>query len=191
MAQSRRNAVPGEGNRAADIMFIGEGPGQREDESGRPFVGPAGRFLSELLLEIGLQREDVFITNVVKCRPPGNRDPMPQEVSACSGWLKAQIAAIAPRVLVLLGRHALQRFLPGARISAEHGQIRRFGSISVMPMYHPAAALHNPGLRSACVADFRRLQQFLEKPPDAAPPPDEAPPPESATAPPPVQRSLF
>ena len=166
-------------------MFIGEGPGQREDESGRPFVGPAGRFLGEMLAEIGLQREDVFITNVVKCRPPGNRDPQPQEVSACSSWLKAQIAAIAPRVLVLLGRHALQRFIPGARISAEHGQIRRFNSISVMPMYHPAAALHNPGLRGACIEDFRRLKQFLEQAPEAEPPP------QPAAAPPPVQRSLF
>lgn len=186
MAKTRRNAVPGEGSRAADIMFIGEGPGQREDESGRPFVGPAGKFLTEMLADIGLQRGDVFITNVVKCRPPGNRDPLPQEVTACSGWLKAQIAAIGPRVLVLLGRHALQRFIPGARISAEHGQIRRFGSISVMPMYHPAAALHNPGLRGACLDDFRRLRQFLEKPPEPA----ESPP-EPDTAPTPVQRSLF
>ena len=167
-------------------MFIGEGPGQREDESGRPFVGPAGRVLTEMLSEIGLRREDVFITNVVKCRPPGNRDPMPQEVGACSSWLKSQIAAIEPRVLVLLGRHALQRFVPGARISTEHGQIRRFGSISVMPMYHPAAALHNPGLRGACLDDFKRLGQFLTEPPE--PPP---PAPESTAAPDPVQRSLF
>ena len=178
--------MPGEGNPDAQIMFIGEGPGAREDESGRPFVGPAGRFLGEMLTSIGLDRSDVFITNVVKCRPPGNRDPLPEEISACSHWLKEQIKVIAPKVVILLGRHALQRFLPGRRISAEHGSIHPFGSISAMPMYHPAAALHNPRLRQDCLADFQRLASFL-----AAPPPAPTPGPVEPDPSPPVQRSLF
>ena len=159
-------------------MFLGEGPGRREDETGRPFVGLAGRFLGEMLESINLQRADVFITNVVKCRPPQNRDPEISEVEACSPWLKSQIAAIAPRVLVLLGRHALNRFLPGRRIGSEHGRLHRFGELRVMPMYHPAAALHNPRLREICLSDFSRLADLLDGPaPTIAPAPEAAPEP--------------
>jgi len=155
--RGRTQAVPGEGNPISDVLLVGEGPGAREDATGRPFVGPAGQLLNELLGSLGWAREDVFIANVVKCRPPGNRDPEPEEISACSGYLDRQESALDPAVIVTLGRHSLQRYLPGARISGVHGQLRRSGGRFIFPMYHPAAALHQASLRETLFADIRGL----------------------------------
>jgi uracil-DNA glycosylase family 4 len=159
--RGRTNAVPGEGNPLSDVLLVGEGPGAREDATGRPFVGPAGQLLAELLRSIGWAREDVFIANVVKCRPPGNRDPEPEEISTCAPYLERQERALDPAVIVTLGRHSLTRYLPGARISAVHGQLRRAGGSFVFPMYHPAAALHQASLRETLFADIRGLPAAL------------------------------
>jgi uracil-DNA glycosylase len=160
--RGRTQAVPGEGNPISDVLFVGEGPGAREDATGRPFVGPAGELLTELLRSIGWERADVFIANVVKCRPPGNRDPEPEEIAACSPYLDRQEEALDPAVVVTLGRHSLQRYLPGARIGATHGQLRRTSSgRHVFPMYHPAAALHQSSLRETLFRDMRRLPAAL------------------------------
>src|SRR5512135_2288813 len=144
---SRKHAVPGEGPADADIMFIGEGPGFHENEQGRPFVGAAGKYLDELLAKINLQRREVFICNVVKCRPPNNRDPLPDELAACSDYLERQIQAINPKVIVTLGRYSMARFLPNAKISDVHGQSYQIKGRTIVPMFHPAAALHQPSLR--------------------------------------------
>jgi DNA polymerase len=157
------NHVPGEGNADARIVFIGEGPGFYEDRQGRPFVGAAGKFLDELLASIGLDRTKVYITNVVKCRPPNNRDPQPDEIEACRRHLDAQLEVIAPRVVVTLGRHSMQRYFPGESISRIHGQPRRKEDLLIVPMYHPAAALHQQALRKVIEADFRKLPEFLAK----------------------------
>ncbi|HTE66008.1 MAG TPA: uracil-DNA glycosylase [Candidatus Binatia bacterium] len=157
----RTLAVPGEGNAVSDVLLVGEGPGQREDATGRPFVGPAGQLLEELLRSIGWQRSDVFITNVVKCRPPGNRDPEPSEIEACTPYLDRQEQALEPVLVVTLGRHSLQRYLPGSRISDVHGRLRRAGGRFVLPMYHPAAALRSAGLRETLANDFRGLPAAL------------------------------
>jgi DNA polymerase len=158
---SRKNAVPGEGPSGARVMFIGEGPGFHENEQGRPFVGAAGKFLEELLAGIGLTREQVFICNVVKCRPPGNRDPLPEEVEACAKYLDEQIRIVDPRVIVTLGRFSMARYFPGARISAIHGKHKQFGERTVVAMYHPAAALHQPSLRQDLVTDFGELRSLI------------------------------
>ena len=158
---SRKRAVPGEGPASAKIMFIGEGPGFYENEQGRPFVGAAGQFLSELLTKIGMKREEVFITNVVKCRPPGNRDPLPEELAGCSDYLERQIEAINPRVIVTLGRYSMARFLPMARISDIHGQATVVRGRLIVAMYHPAAALHQPSLRPALEKDFAKLPEYV------------------------------
>ena len=162
------NPVPGEGNAKADIMCIGEGPGFYEDRQGRPFVGASGKFLDQLLMSVGLDRTKVFITNVVKHRPPKNRDPQADEIAACAKYLDAQIEAIAPKVIVTLGRHSMQRYFPGESISRIHGQPRRKDGIIVVPMYHPAAALHQQTLRKVIEADFARLPEFLAKTLDGA-----------------------
>jgi DNA polymerase len=159
--QSRVKAVPGEGRSDAQIMFIGEGPGFHENESGRPFVGAAGDFLNDLLSAIGLHRNDVFICNVVKCRPPGNRDPELEEISACSGYLERQIKLINPKVIVTLGRFSMARWFPDARISAIHGKPRKVDHRIIVPMFHPAAALHRPDLKPTVIEDFKRLPVFL------------------------------
>jgi uracil-DNA glycosylase len=162
LARGRTQTVPGEGNVLSDVLLVGEGPGAREDATGRPFVGPAGQLLTELLHAIGWDRPDVFITNVVKCRPPGNRDPEPIEIAACAPYLDAQEAALEPAVVVTLGRHSLQRYLPGARIGAVHGQLRRsYVGQHVFPMYHPAAALHQASLRETLFRDMRGLPVAL------------------------------
>lgn len=154
--------VLGEGNPKADVMFIGEAPGQKENELGRPFVGPAGQLLDELLHSIGLQRGDVYISNVVKYRPPGNRDPTPEEKEQCMPWLKMEIAIIRPRVICPLGRHALGHFFQTLSITAVHGKpLKLTESVTIFPIYHPAAALHNPGLREALATDFQHLKKFL------------------------------
>jgi DNA polymerase len=160
---SRKKAVPGAGPPAADIIFIGEGPGFHENEQGLPFVGAAGKFLDELLAGIGLNRSQVYITNVVKCRPPGNRDPMAEELAACDGYLERQIHAINPKVIVTLGRFSMHKFLPNAKISQVHGQAVRVKGRLVVPFYHPAAALHQPSLRPTVEADFNRLPEWIEK----------------------------
>jgi DNA polymerase len=157
----RRLTVPGEGNPLSDVLLVGEGPGAREDATGRPFVGPAGQLLDELLQSIGWAREHVFIANVVKCRPPGNRDPEPEEISACRPYLDRQEAALDPAVIVTLGRHSLRRYLPDARIGEVHGRLRRSGGRFVFPMYHPAAALHQASLRETLFADVRGLPAAL------------------------------
>jgi DNA polymerase len=161
LCRTRIKAVPGEGPASARILLVGEGPGWHEDQQGRPFVGNAGKFLNELLGKAGLQRADVFITNVVKCRPPGNRDPMPDEIAACAGYLDRQIAAIDPDVVVTLGRFSMARWFPGERISKIHGQPKRVGRRLVVPMYHPAAALHQGALRGAIEEDFAKLPKML------------------------------
>ncbi len=151
-----KKGVPGEGSPEAEVMFIGEGSGLQEDRQGRPFVGPAGHFLNELLASVGLDRSTVFIANVVKHRPPENRDPLPNEIAACSDYLTRQIAAINPKVIVTLGRFSMARFFPGAKISAIHGQAKMIDGRIVVAMYHPAAALHQQALRQTVEEDFRR-----------------------------------
>ncbi|KAF0111136.1 MAG: Uncharacterized protein FD147_1074 [Chloroflexi bacterium] len=160
---SRKNAVPGEGPVNAQILFIGEGPGFHENEQGRPFVGQAGKFLDELLTHAGLKREVVFITNVVKCRPPSNRDPLPEELNACGNYLDKQIESIDPWVIVTLGRFSMAKYLPMARISAIHGKPAWVGDRLILPMYHPAAALHQPKLKSDIIADFVGLPKAIEQ----------------------------
>jgi uracil-DNA glycosylase family 4 len=185
LSQSRTQSVPGEGPAEAAIMFIGEGPGFHEDRQGRPFVGAAGKFLEELLTSIGLDRTKVYITNLVKCRPPGNRDPREDELEVCtSSYLERQIEAINPKVIVTLGRFSMARYFPNARISSVHGRAQPVNGRLVVPMYHPAAALHQPALRSAIEADFQRLPDWIEKAADLAP--SEAP-----AADDPQQLSLF
>ncbi|HZU67477.1 MAG TPA: uracil-DNA glycosylase [Ktedonobacteraceae bacterium] len=161
LCKARTRAVPGEGNPHAKIMFIGEGPGYQEDKQGRPFVGPAGQFLDELLKSIDLKRQDVFITNVVKCRPPENRDPHPQEIEACSDYLTRQIAAIKPQVIVTLGRHSMARFFGSEKISAIHGRARKVDGQLVIAMYHPAAGLHQASLKDTIRADFKKIPTII------------------------------
>jgi DNA polymerase len=160
---SRKLAVPGEGPPNADYMFIGEGPGFHENEQGRPFVGAAGNYLEELLEMIKLNRTDVFIANVVKCRPPSNRDPMPNELSSCSTYLDRQIHAINPKVIVTLGRFSMGYFLPNAKISQIHGQAIRSKGRLIVPMYHPAAGLHQPSLKPTIESDFVQLPELISK----------------------------
>jgi uracil-DNA glycosylase family 4 len=165
----RSNAVPGEGPANAAIMFIGEGPGFHEDRQGRPFVGSAGKLLEELLAGIGLTREQVYIANVVKCRPPGNRDPLPEELTACKPYLDRQIDLIQPKVIVTLGRFSMYRYFPGQSISRIHGQAKQVGNHLVVPMLHPAAALHQPQWKSTIEADFQKLPQIIVRAEAAAP----------------------
>ncbi|HID09242.1 TPA: uracil-DNA glycosylase [Candidatus Micrarchaeota archaeon] len=170
--RERTKTVPGEGGFRKKIMFIGEAPGKNEDVQGRPFVGRAGEILNELLDSIGLAREDVFITNIVKCRPPNNRDPTPEEVKACSPFLERQIQILRPKIIVTLGRHAwrwiCEHFgIPHEVISRAHGKVFRtntlfYGTITVMPTYHPAAAIYNKNLLPILREDFRKLKEFLE-----------------------------
>lgn len=159
--QSAMRAVPGEGPADAKVMFIGEAPGFHEDRQGRPFVGAAGQFLEELLGLAGLRRSEVFIANVIKHRPPDNRDPLPDEIAACSQFLDRQIAALNPLVIVTLGRFSMARWFPGEKISRIHGQPRWIGGRMIIPMMHPAAALHQPQYRALIEADFRRLPEFI------------------------------
>ncbi len=162
--RTRKHAVPGEGPADTEIIFIGEGPGFYENEQGRPFVGAAGKFLDELLAKAGVSRATVYITNVVKCRPPGNRDPLPEEISACTGnYLNRQIELINPSVIVTLGRYSMGLFLPNGRISSIHGKPVWVKGRLVVPMFHPAAALHQPKYRADIEADFARLPEWLQQ----------------------------
>ena len=161
LCKGRTKAVPGEGNPHAKILFIGEGPGFHEDKQGRPFVGPSGQFLEELLKSINLKRSDVFITNVVKCRPPENRDPLPGEVGACNDYLDRQIAALKPRVIVTLGRISMSKFFGGEKISAIHGRARKKDGYMCIPMFHPAAALRTESYKIALREDFKKIPLVL------------------------------
>ncbi len=191
---SRKRAVPGEGPSDATVMFIGEGPGFYENEQGRPFVGASGKYLEELLDLANLSRAKVFITNVVKCRPPGNRDPLPEELEACSSYLDRQIDTINPKVIVTLGRYSMARFFPQARISDVHGKASWVRGRLIVAMYHPAAALHQPSLKSSLEADFKRLRGYIEQAKKAQPEikpaaDDDSPKPSKADDP--TQLSLF
>ncbi len=184
LCKGRHKAVPGEGNPQTKIMFIGEGPGYNEDQQGRPFVGPAGRLLEEALASIDLRRSDVFITNVVKCRPPENRDPNPDEIAACNAYLDRQIEALKPQAIVTLGRFSMAKFFTkGEKISAIHGRARRDGEQIYIAMFHPAAALRSPQTMAMFRADFQKIPliiaeaerrakegRFIEKPKDEPPP---------------------
>jgi uracil-DNA glycosylase len=161
LCKTRTKAVPGEGNPHAKIMFIGEGPGYHEDKQGRQFVGPAGQFLDELLASINLKRADVFITNVVKCRPPDNRDPLPIEIETCHPYLEQQIAAIKPKVIVTLGRHSMAQFFGSEKISAIHGRARKVNGYLCIAMYHPAAGLHQASLKDTIRADFKKIPTII------------------------------
>ena len=158
------NAVPGEGDPNAKLFFIGEGPGFYEDQSGRPFVGRAGKLLEQTLNKVGLKREEVFIGNVVKHRPVGNRDPLPAEILACKGWLEQQLAIIRPKVVVTLGRFSMAHFLKNVTISQVHGQPRKVRDYIVLPMYHPAAALRGNTMLVAFETDFLKNKELLDNP---------------------------
>jgi uracil-DNA glycosylase len=174
IARAAHHAVPGEGNSDAKVMFIGEAPGFNEDMQGRPFVGQAGKLLDQSLVDIDLKRADVYITNIVKFRPPDNRDPFPEEIDACAGWLDEQIKVISPSVIVSLGRFSMAKFIPGVTISRVHGQPRfvdfQGSRYTVLPMYHPAAALRAGEVLKQFKVDFLKLKQLLHPAP-AAPPP--------------------
>lgn len=163
LAQSATQLVFGEGNPDAKIVFIGEAPGKNEDVQGKPFVGAAGKFLNEMLDSVGLKREDVYITNIVKYRPPNNRDPLPEEKAAFLPYLQAQIEVIQPTVVIPLGRHSMNCFLPDLQISKVHGQPKRFKGQVYLPLFHPAAALYNGGMRQTLLDDFAKIPAILKK----------------------------
>ena len=182
LARQRTKVVPGEGAEDAAIAFIGEAPGWHEDQQGRPFVGPAGQFLDELLASIGLRRQQVYICNVLKCRPPGNRDPLPTEIKTCQQWLDRQLQMLHPKVIVTLGRYSMARFFPGETISKIHGKARRDGGLIYFAMYHPAAALHQQSLRETIKTDMLKIPALLT---------DAQKAPETKTADKPQQLSLL
>ena len=161
LAKYRTKVVPGEGAEDADLLFIGEAPGWHEDQQGRPFVGPAGQFLDQLLASIDLRREEVYIANVIKCRPPQNRDPLPAEIQNCCKWLDRQIEIIQPQMIITLGRYSLARYFPNQSIGKIHGKPRKSGGVIYYPMYHPAAALHQGSLRRTIETDMLKIPQIL------------------------------
>lgn len=168
LCEGRSNAVPGDGSYEAKILFIGEGPGKDEDAQGKPFVGAAGKLLTQMIESISLTRDEVFITNVVKCRPPQNRDPLPDEVATCWPYLDAQIKFIKPKLIVTLGRHSMARFLPGLKISEVHGQPKIANGAwqqrqVYLPLYHPAVALYDGGKRGVLFDDFKKIPLILKK----------------------------
>lgn len=163
LATTAKNLVMGEGNVNAEVVFIGEAPGKNEDEQGRPFVGAAGKFLDEMLGHAGLVRGDVYITNIVKYRPPNNRDPEPNEKVEFWPYLLRQLKVIQPKLIVTLGRHSMEYFLPSQKISAIHGQPKRNGDLVIMPLFHPAAALYNGGMRQTLIDDFVKIPIVLKK----------------------------
>ena len=184
----RTNAVPGEGPAEADLMFVGEGPGYHEDQQGRPFVGPAGQFLEGLLASIGMNRQEVFIANMIRCRPPQNRDPLPEEISACNKYLERQIQLVNPKLIVTLGRFSLGRFFPGETISRARGKVREKDGRLVYPIMHPAAGLRRQELRNNIIQDFQAIPSILEG--SSRPIPSDAVP-ERQETPSPEQLSLF
>ena len=188
LSLGRTNAVPGEGAHNADVMFIGEGPGVQEDRQGRPFVGPAGQFLEELLAGIGMRRNQVYIANMVKCGPPQNRDPLPAEIGACSKYLERQIELIDPALIVTLGRFSLARFFPGESISRARGRLREKNGRRIFPIMHPAAALYRQEMRTSIMEDFSRIPEILEM---SRQQPLVATEQDADDSPPPEQLSLF
>lgn len=167
LAEQAIQLVMGDGDLNADIVFIGEAPGKKEDESGLPFVGASGKFLNEMLAQAGLERGDVYITNVVKYRPPKNRDPKPAEKQAFMPYLLKQLAIIHPKVVITLGRHSMEYFLPGAKIGEVHGQLHKVkidsDEFMIIPLYHPAAALYNGSLRTTLIEDFLRVPAIINQ----------------------------
>lgn len=168
LKETATQAVFGDGNPNADIVFIGEAPGKKEDAGGKPFIGAAGKFLSEMLASISMKREDIYITNIVKYRPPDNRDPLPAEKDACKDWLHAELSAIKPKLIVFLGRHSMNHFFPDEKISSAHGKliVKKMPGIPTeyfLPLYHPAAALYNGGLRAELLKDFKKISLLLKK----------------------------
>jgi len=161
LAKCRTRIVPGEGAENAELFFIGEAPGWHEDQQGRPFVGPAGQFLEQLLASIGLKREQVYIANVIKCRPPQNRDPLLLEIETCRKWLNRQIELIRPKMIITLGRYSLARYFPNDSIGKVHGKARKIDNVILYPMYHPAAALHQGSLRRIIEADVLKIPEIL------------------------------
>ncbi|MDY6835676.1 MAG: uracil-DNA glycosylase [Chloroflexota bacterium] len=172
LAQTRTNVVPGEGPDKAEIVFIGEAPGYHEDQQGRPFVGPAGQFLEELITSIGKKRNEVYICNVIKCRPPENRDPLPVEIETCRPWLDKQLELLSPKMIVTLGRYSMARYFEGQSISKIHGKGCKKGNVTYFPMYHPAAALHQQKLRQTILEDMLKIPALLA---DIEPTPMPAP----------------
>lgn len=174
ISKTRTKVVPGEGAEAAEIMFIGEAPGYHEDQMGRPFVGSAGQLLDKLLASIDLKRHQVHIANVIKCRPPNNREPAQDEINNCSPWLDRQIALIKPKMIVTLGRYSMQKFFPGKSISKIHGTGVKINGVIYFAMYHPAAALHQQSLRETLENDMKKIPQYLadlKKPVEVKPEP--------------------
>ncbi len=168
LRKTATQAVPGDGSANAEIVFIGEAPGRSEDKEGKPFVGAAGKFLDEMLSEINLKREDIFITNIVKYRPPNNRDPLPEEKASCREWLLEELKIISPKLIVFLGRHALNNFFPDLQIGGTHGKllIKKFKDISTkyfLPLYHPAAALYDGSMREILMEDFKKIPKVLKE----------------------------
>ena len=166
LKKTATQAVKGVGNANAEIVFIGEAPGRSEDEKGEPFVGAAGKFLNEMLLLVNLKREDIYITNIVKYRPPNNRDPLPEEKSTCREWLLDELKIVSPKLIVFLGRHATNNFFPDEKISTVHGKllIKKFNGICTkffFPLYHPAAALYNGSMREVLIDDFKKIPRIL------------------------------
>ena len=188
IARLRTHTVPGEGAENAEVLFIGEAPGFHEDQQGRPFIGAAGQFLDKLLASINLDRNKVYIANVIKCRPPGNRDPLPEEISNCRPYLDRQIALINPKMIVTLGRFSMAMFFPGKTISKIHGTSQTENGVVHFAMYHPAAALHQQALRKELEADIKKIPLILEKLKASAPPP---PPPSLPPAPVLKQLNMF
>jgi uracil-DNA glycosylase len=175
LAKTRTLAVPGEGPLDAEVLLIGEAPGANEDKQGRPFVGQSGQFLEELLAAAGMTRAEVYICNVLKCRPPSNRDPLPGEIAACRDYLDEQIELIDPLMVVTLGRYSMGRYFPQQTISRIHGQYKEINGRFYVPMYHPAAALHQQNLREVILDDFRAVPRILEKARASRIPPDPVP----------------
>ncbi len=168
LKETATQPVFGDGSATAEIVFIGEAPGKSEDEQGKPFVGASGKFLSEMLASIGLKREDIYITNIVKYRPPNNRDPEPEEKSACAPWLYEELNLIRPKLVVFLGRHSMNNFFPDLKISEAHGKLvhkkfRQIGTEYFLPLYHPASALYNGGMRETLLKDFALIPKFLKR----------------------------
>ena len=194
IAKSRTKAVPGEGAENADIMFIGEAPGWHEDQQGRPFVGPAGKFLDDLLASIKLKRQEVYITNVIKTRPPNNRDPLPDEITNCRPWLDRQIELIRPKMIVTLGRYSMAMFFPGKTISKIHGTAQKQNGVLYFAMYHPAAALHQQNLRQTLQSDMLKIPALLAEArnlPEVKPEPESEPKPEAPPQPKPQQLKML
>lgn len=168
LRETATQAVFGDGNADTDIVFIGEAPGKNEDLEGRPFIGAGGKFLAEMLENIKMKREDIYITNIVKYRPPNNRDPEPSEKEDCNEWLINELKIISPKLIVFLGRHSMGRFFPADKISDVHGKLLikntpELGRMNFLPLYHPAAALYNGGMRETLIKDFNKIPKVLEK----------------------------